>query len=332
VHQRERERESRQLIVFGRKGRQLELYKRLFDALATDDFDYPRFYSHLDMDPDTPFSDAFQSELAAFALSDSGHMSEVANRMTLGALCELLRERFLTVGKSEMSLELVYRYRDRESSPSSSSSSDGETGGEQDEATTTTPPQAGGEGESKLSEGATTTTTPPQAGGEGESKLSEEAELAAAIELSLDNGDASTTTITDQADVFASPTSLLRTTTRRPSSPEPEETTTSEQHRREQRRQQQRPPPNKKRPRQRHDRGRGSRGGSSRRRIRRPETAEQHRHRRVSILDQAGTIIGVDAFDYDSSALDVFLADMTQFWSGEREPRGVEIDEVNKCR
>src|ERR1700694_1123820 len=97
-----------------KKGRQLELYKRLFDTLATDDFDYCRFYSHLDVDPDEPFSEHFQSELAVLCIANG--LSEAAQITNLSGLCTLLRERFITLGKTETALELVYRFRDRSSS------------------------------------------------------------------------------------------------------------------------------------------------------------------------------------------------------------------------
>jgi hypothetical protein len=225
----------------------LELYKRLFDTLATDNFDYRRFYTHLGVEPEEHFSELFQGELAALCVANG--MSEAVQTATLGGLCVLLRERFITLGKTETQLELVYRYRDRTSSPSSS---DGEQPGM----------------------GAARTQTAAKGS-------VVETELALAVELSLDNGDAAA----DQADVFSQPTSL-------PTRPDDNDArATSSSHRRRPRR-------------------------------KRKKSPDHH---------QAGTVIGVDVFNYDGPALDDFLTDMARLWSGEREARGVEMDEVNKC-
>ncbi|KAI1170635.1 hypothetical protein F4777DRAFT_105378 [Nemania sp. FL0916] len=44
-----------------------------------------------------------------------------------------------------------------------------------------------------------------------------------------------------------------------------------------------------------------------------------------------GHIIGGNSFPNDRAALDGYMKDQVQWWRGEREPRGVTIEETNKC-
>jgi len=48
--------------------------------------------------------------------------------------------------------------------------------------------------------------------------------------------------------------------------------------------------------------------------------------------NNAGTVICTNSFYFEPDTLDAYLADNMQFWRGEREPRGVPLDEGFKCR
>lgn len=45
-----------------------------------------------------------------------------------------------------------------------------------------------------------------------------------------------------------------------------------------------------------------------------------------------GRVIGTRSFEYDGKALDPYVQDVMKWWRGEREPRGVEIEDAVKCR
>lgn len=45
-----------------------------------------------------------------------------------------------------------------------------------------------------------------------------------------------------------------------------------------------------------------------------------------------GTLIGVEQFQYDESELSAHLKDVLQLWRGEREPRGVGVENTGRCR
>ncbi|KAK1749523.1 exonuclease V [Echria macrotheca] len=52
----------------------------------------------------------------------------------------------------------------------------------------------------------------------------------------------------------------------------------------------------------------------------------------TSDKDKAGTVICTNSFYFEPDTLDAYLADNLQFWRGEREPRGVPLEEGFKCR
>lgn len=45
-----------------------------------------------------------------------------------------------------------------------------------------------------------------------------------------------------------------------------------------------------------------------------------------------GTVIGTRSFAYAAGELERYVRDVMRWWKGEREPRGVEIEEAGKCR
>jgi exonuclease V len=45
-----------------------------------------------------------------------------------------------------------------------------------------------------------------------------------------------------------------------------------------------------------------------------------------------GRVIGTRSFEYDWKELEPYVKDVMKWWKGEREPRGVEIEEAVKCR
>jgi len=46
---------------------------------------------------------------------------------------------------------------------------------------------------------------------------------------------------------------------------------------------------------------------------------------------RAGDIVGVTTFSYDVEMLDDYLESAVEFWRGDREPRGVEVEETWRC-
>ena len=43
-------------------------------------------------------------------------------------------------------------------------------------------------------------------------------------------------------------------------------------------------------------------------------------------------VVGSSTFQYDAEYLDEYLTAIMQFWRGEREPQGVEIEDANRCK
>lgn len=48
--------------------------------------------------------------------------------------------------------------------------------------------------------------------------------------------------------------------------------------------------------------------------------------------DGLAPIVGISKFLYDEQELDEYVADVMKFWRGLREPRGVDIEDVNRCK
>lgn len=43
-------------------------------------------------------------------------------------------------------------------------------------------------------------------------------------------------------------------------------------------------------------------------------------------------VVGNSTFQYDAEYLEEYLTAIMQFWRGEREPQGVEIEDANRCK
>jgi hypothetical protein len=43
-------------------------------------------------------------------------------------------------------------------------------------------------------------------------------------------------------------------------------------------------------------------------------------------------IVGISTFQYDEQQLNEYIEDVILFWRGLREPRGVDIEDANRCK
>ena len=52
------------------------------------------------------------------------------------------------------------------------------------------------------------------------------------------------------------------------------------------------------------------------------------------IRDETGLapIVAISRFSYDEQELTEYIADVIKFWRGQREPRGVDIEDANRCK
>lgn len=47
---------------------------------------------------------------------------------------------------------------------------------------------------------------------------------------------------------------------------------------------------------------------------------------------QSGTVIGTKQFKHSDAMLDTHITDVLQWWHGEREPRGVAVEDTSRCQ
>jgi hypothetical protein len=52
------------------------------------------------------------------------------------------------------------------------------------------------------------------------------------------------------------------------------------------------------------------------------------------LQDEAGLapVVGISRFLYDEQELNEYIVDIIKFWRGRREPRGVDIEDANRCK
>ncbi|KAK3683154.1 hypothetical protein LTR37_020516 [Vermiconidia calcicola] len=61
-------------------------------------------------------------------------------------------------------------------------------------------------------------------------------------------------------------------------------------------------------------------------------TASAKGRRGDDVIEEAGTLIGQRSFPFESAVIDRYIRDEMAWWKGERETKGVEVEEAYKCR
>jgi len=89
---------------------QLMLYKKLFDTLAKDEFQWDFFLAFHGVEKETILSDHFIVQILPIFLSVH-NMAALPTSWSLEAICEVLRQAFLTIGPLQENMELIYRSR-----------------------------------------------------------------------------------------------------------------------------------------------------------------------------------------------------------------------------
>lgn len=89
---------------------QLMLYKKLFDTLAKDEFDWNKFLAVHNVEKETMLSDHFIIQIIPIFFSISNFVSPPAE-YSVNSICEVLRTAFLCIGPLQDILELIYRSR-----------------------------------------------------------------------------------------------------------------------------------------------------------------------------------------------------------------------------